>query len=180
MLTRLALSLVLLAAACTASGNAGQAKGAEAGAPAKGETDVKAEVIAKPSEKVETAPPTTAGLGKLDAPPDDPGKLDAPVGGKAKIRVKVGETLVETVSNVRNPVDGSSWSAEPKIEGTAVRFIGRDVEGPPPDVDGGSNTFRYRFEAVAPGTAKVSFALTSPAQPEPLEAVRFTVVVSAG
>jgi hypothetical protein len=93
--------------------------------------------------------------------------------------VKVGKTLVETVSHVRNPVDHSSWSAEPTIEGTAVKFLERVVEPPPPDVDGGSNTIHYRFEAVAPGKAKVSFVLTSPEETAPIEAVRFTVVVAA-
>ena len=53
-----------------------------------------------------------------------------------------------------------------------------DSGTPPPDVDGGSHTFRYRFEAVAPGRAKVSFALTSPDSKDPIESVQFTVVVT--
>lgn len=175
MLSRLALSISLLTAACTGSdGGPAKSTGDKAEAPSqteprgKGYVAVKAEVIAKP--------------GTPDEPgtPDAPAPSDALVGGKAEIRAKVGDTLVETVSNVRNPVDHSSWSAEPKIEGTAVKFLERVVEPPPPDVDGGSNTFRYRFEAVAPGKATVSFALTSPEEAEPIEEVRFRVVVTAG
>lgn len=162
MLARRMLGVTLLATACTAGG---------AGQSAKGQTERvangKAGVVVE--AKVE-APQVPA---KVEAP----AASDVPVAGKREVRVKVGQTLVETVSNPRNPVDASSWSAEPTITGTAVTFLERAVESPPPDVDGGSHTFRYRFAAVEPGRAKVSFSLTSPESKDPIEAVSFMVVV---
>lgn len=50
------------------------------------------------------------------------------------------------------------WPAAPSIEGTAVRFVRRRVEPPPPDVDGGVTTLHYELEAVAPGTASVTLS----------------------
>ena len=165
MLARRMLGVTLLATACTAGG-------------AEQSTTGQAERVANGKAVVE-APPVPA---KVEAPPvpakvEAPAVSDVPVAGKREVRVKVGETLVETVSNPRNPVDASSWSAEPKITGTALTFLERAVESPPPDVDGGSHTFRYRFAAVEPGTAKVSFSLTSPESKDPIEEVSFTVVV---
>jgi hypothetical protein len=184
------LSVLLLATACNAGGSAadGAGKAGEQGkeapkaeAKADAEAEQKAERLAngKAGAEVKVDPPTTAGFGKIEPPPEEP-VADVLVAGKRQAAVKVGQTLAETVSNPRNPVDGSSWSAEPKITGTAVKFLERAVESPPPDVDGGSHTFHYRFEAVAAGRAEVSFALTSPESKEPIEEVRFTVVVTEG
>lgn len=50
----------------------------------------------------------------------------------------------------------NEWPAAPSIEGTAVRFVRRRVEPPPPDVDGGVTTLHYELEAVVPGTARVT------------------------
>jgi hypothetical protein len=182
MLARRMLWMLLLATACNAGGSAadgaGQGKAGEQGKGAS-KAEAKAERLAngKAGAEVAVDPPTTAGFGKIELPPEEP-VADVLVAGKRKVSVKVGQTLAETVSNPRNPVD--HWSAEPKVVGTAVKFLERMVDSPPPDVDGGSHTFHYRFEAVAAGQAEVSFALTSPESKEPIEEVRFTVVVTEG
>lgn len=97
--------------------------------------------------------------------------------GKLKVEVPVGGTFTHTVTYPRNPADHASWSAEPKIEGTCVRFIERVVEPPPADVDGGQDTFSYRFEALAPGRAEVTFTLSSPGSTAPIQEERVAVVV---
>lgn len=148
MLVRRTLGVVLLATACTATGND---SGPTAGAQGKAEVPAKADA-SKPA--------------------------DVPVGGKAEVRMPVGATFSETLTTPRNPVDHASWSPEPKIEGTAVRFVERLVELPPADVDGGSHSFTYRFEAVAPGKAEVSFTRSSPESKAPIDEVRVTVVVT--
>lgn len=50
------------------------------------------------------------------------------------------------------------WPAEPAIDGEAVRFVGRRVEMPPPEDDGGATTIHYELEAVRPGAARVTLA----------------------
>lgn len=184
------LFVLLLATACNTGGSAAgggagkagdEAKGAKADEKAEAEAERKAERLAngKAGAEVKVDPPTTAGFGKIEPPPEEP-VADVLVAGKREVSVKVGQTLAETVSNPRNPVDASSWSAEPKVTGAAVKFLERAVESPPPDVDGGSHKLHYRFEAIAPGRSEVSFALTSPESKEPIEEVRFTVLVTEG
>ena len=50
------------------------------------------------------------------------------------------------------------WPAAPSVEGDAVRFVGRRVEAPPPEDDGGVTTLHYELEAVRPGVARVTLA----------------------
>jgi hypothetical protein len=85
------------------------------------------------------------------------------------IEVAVG-TVVDLV--VTSPVAIPSelrccWPDAPQVEGGAVRFVGKKVGLPPPDVDGGVATHHYELEAVAPGQAHVVITATA-ASPEAL------------
>lgn len=105
---------------------------------------------------------------------------DVQVQGQTELRVKVGTTLARTVSQSRGvaPEHRFEWSAQPKVDGGALRFLEVRVEPPPQDVDGGSTKHHYRFVAVAPGRAAVTIERKNPGAEAPREPDRFTVVVT--
>lgn len=128
----------------------------------------------------ETPPPASKAADAPTKTADAPTKAaDVDRLGKLKVEVPVGGTFTQTFTYPRNPGDHASWSAEPKIEGTCVRFVDRVVEPPPADVDGGQDKFHYRFEAIVPGRAEVTFTLSSPGSTKPIQEQRVAVVVIA-
>ena len=42
-----------------------------------------------------------------------------------------------------------------------MRLLGKKVELPPPDIDGGVATHHYQLEAIAPGAARVILTATA-------------------
>jgi len=48
------------------------------------------------------------------------------------------------------------WPSAPRVEGTAVRFVRRRVEAPPPEDDGGVATLHYELAAERPGSSRVT------------------------
>jgi hypothetical protein len=88
------------------------------------------------------------------------------------VSAKVGDQLEVRLASPRGvaPEYRISWAEQPVIEGAAIRLLRHAVEPPPADNDGGSTAYRYRFEAIAPGTATISIGAVNPgesAQQEP-------------
>ena len=73
------------------------------------------------------------------------------------VSVKLGELF--TVE-LRNSPYRYGWEDEPKLDGGAIEFVGKDVVRPPPDVDGGSSQHLFRFCAKAKGRTKLRIEST--------------------
>jgi hypothetical protein len=128
-----------------------------------------------------STPSGQAAAGKRERGEAAPAKVaDVLVQGQTELPVKVGTTLVRTVTQSRAipPEHQFEWSPEPRVEGAALRFLEVRTEPPPPDVDGGSTKLHYRFVAVTPGRAGVTIERQNPGPQAPTEPDRFTVVVS--
>lgn len=74
---------------------------------------------------------------------------------QAAVEVEVGTTVdLVVTSPIAIPFElRCQWADAPRIEGRAVRFVGKKVEPPPSDIDGGVATHHYELEAIAPGEA---------------------------
>lgn len=82
------------------------------------------------------------------------------------LKAKVGETVEVNLGSPRGvaPEYRFQWGPEPALEGAAVKFIERRVEGPGSDIDGGSFTHRFLFEAVAAGESQITLTPSPPDQ----------------
>jgi hypothetical protein len=85
------------------------------------------------------------------------------VGDRGKtITLKVGQTFAVELSAARHRY---FWGPA-ELSGSSVEAVGRDVVGPPDDVDGGSNDITYTFCAKGKGTTKLSIPSGGDVPPE--------------
>lgn len=93
---------------------------------------------------------------------------------QARISVRVGEQFVVELES--NPTTGYQW--QPDFDPAALRLVGRDFSLARAAVDaavGGGGVERFRFEALAAGVSRLSFAYRRSWEPGARDLAQFEV-----